>query len=87
MDVATFPVLGGVGIRWAVWIRQLNFASVRITTKRAVGKQQFLVPIRSLQHSIPGAKRTLTRAGFTPASQSDLASPHVHVMVPCFVFL
>jgi len=38
--------------------------------------------IRSLQHSIPGAWLALTRTGFTPASQSDLASPHVHVMVP-----
>jgi len=37
--------------------------------------------IRSLQHSIPGAWLALTRTGFTPASQSDLASPHVHRMV------
>ena len=39
------------------------------------------VLIRSLQHSIRGAWLTLTSAGFTPASQTDLASPHVHHIV------
>ena len=37
--------------------------------------------IRNLQHSIRGAWLTLTSAGFTPASQSDLASPHVQRIV------
>ena len=39
------------------------------------------VLIRSLQCSILSVWLTLTQAGFTPASQSDLASPHVHRMV------
>ena len=37
--------------------------------------------IQPLQHSIPGAWLTLTQTGFPPASQSDLASPHVHAIV------
>jgi hypothetical protein len=37
--------------------------------------------IQSLQHSILGVWLALTQAGFTPASQSDLASPHVHRLV------
>ena len=39
------------------------------------------VLIRSLQCSILSVWLTLTQAGFTPASQSDLASPHVHRIV------
>ncbi|SMP75003.1 hypothetical protein SAMN06265222_118103 [Neorhodopirellula lusitana] len=42
---------------------------------------QLMMSIRRLQHSIPGVWRTLTRTGITPASQSDLASPHVHFFV------
>jgi len=37
--------------------------------------------IHWLQHSILGVWLALTQAGFTPASQSDLASPHVHHLV------
>ena len=37
--------------------------------------------IRTLQHSIRGAWLTLTTMGFSPTSQSDLASPHVHRIV------
>ena len=37
--------------------------------------------IRNLQHSIRGPWLTLTSAGFTPASQSDLPSPHVQRIV------
>ena len=37
--------------------------------------------IDTLQHSILGARLTLTQAGITPASQTDLANPHVHHIV------
>ncbi len=37
--------------------------------------------INILQHSIPGAWLKLTRTGFAPASQTDLASPHVQHFV------
>jgi len=37
--------------------------------------------IQPLQHSILGVWLTLTQAGFTPARQQDLASPHVQLMV------
>ena len=42
---------------------------------------QLMMPIRIMQCSILGAWLALTQAGFTPASQSDLASPHVHPLV------
>ena len=42
--------------------------------------------IRMLQHSIRGAWLTLTSAGVAPARQTDLASPHVHVMVICRLY-
>jgi len=35
-----------------------------------------------LQHAMLGVPLTLTQTGFTPASQSDLASPHVHFIRP-----
>ena len=37
--------------------------------------------IDTLQHSILGARLTLTHAGITPASQTDLANPSVHRIV------
>ena len=37
--------------------------------------------IDTLQHSILGAWLTPTQAGVTPASQTDLANPHVHHIV------
>ncbi|TWT79649.1 hypothetical protein CA13_10540 [Planctomycetes bacterium CA13] len=37
--------------------------------------------ILRLQHSILGVWLALTQAGFPPASQSDLASPHVYRLV------
>ena len=39
--------------------------------------------IQPLQHSILGVWLALTQTGFPPASQSDLASPHVHFFVIC----
>ena len=42
---------------------------------------QLMMPTTALQHSIPGLWLTVTRTGFSPASQSDLASSHVHRFV------
>jgi len=84
-------------------IRQLqNFGAKSIQRRRATYDRFILTTflctlqrlisatglIQSLQHSIPGAWLTLTQAGVTPASQSDLASPHVHRFVlPFFLQL
>ncbi len=48
------------------------------TLQRLTSTQGLIQP---LQHSIPGTWLAFTQAGFTPASQADLASPHVRGMV------